>query len=241
MSRCDPQRPTRGRKHDPHLQVVEVFHSLQGEGGLTGVPSVFVRLAGCNLRCVWCDSPYARETSAGRNMRLPDLVRKVCAFSTRFVVLTGGEPMASAGIAPLAAALHARGKHITIETNGTLPPDGIACDLASVSPKLAHAGEHRRRGKARRIRYPVLAAWVDGFAYQLKFVVASPEDVLEVKQVLAGIGRPIPPERVLLMPEGVEPGLLRQREAWLVEACKQTGFRYCRRLHVELFGDRRGV
>jgi 7-carboxy-7-deazaguanine synthase len=226
---------------DPQLQVVELFHSLQGEGRLTGVPSVFVRLAGCNLRCVWCDTAYAREPAAGRAMALSDLLRQVCAFPTRFVVLTGGEPMTSPHIHDLAAALQAQGKHITLETNGTLPPAGIACDLASLSPKLANSSRDPDEDEDLRICLPALRAWIDGFDFQLKFVVSLPADVVEIREILAALDRPVPPERVLLMPEGKESAALQQRDAWLVEVCKEHGFRYCRRLHVDLFGGRRGV
>lgn len=149
--------------------------------------------------------------------------------------------MTAPGVSALATALRERGKHLTIETNGTLPPEGIACDLASVSPKLAHSSAAPREDASQRIRHPALAAWVDGYEYQLKFVVAAPEDLGEIRQVLEAIGRTIPPERVLLMPQETGRDAARGRNAWLVEACKESGFRYCHRLHVELFGDRRGV
>ena len=226
---------------ETQLQVVELFYSVQGEGVLTGVPSVFVRLAGCNLRCVWCDTQHARASDAGRSMALPEVVQQVCAFPTRFVVLTGGEPMTATGLPALAAALQAQGRHVTIETNGTLPPDGVACDLASISPKLRHSSRMPDADAAQRICLSALNAWMCQYPFQLKFVVAEPEDLVEVRQLLRTLERPAPPEQVLLMPQGVDRELLRQRDAWLIDACKEHGYRYCRRLQIELFGARAGV
>ncbi len=223
------------------LQVVELFHSIQGEGRLTGVPSVFVRLAGCNLRCVWCDTAFARTPDAGQSMSLTEIVQQVCAFPTRFVVLTGGEPMTANGIHALAATLQAQGKHVTIETNGTLLPKGISCNLASISPKLRNSLATPDEDLIPRIELPALVAWINTYDFQLKFVVSSPDDVLEIRCILKDLGCPIPPERVLLMPEGTDRSLLHLRDAWLVEVCKTYGYRYCRRLQIELFGAQRGV
>jgi len=225
---------------DLTMQIVELFYSLQGEGRLAGVPSVFVRLAGCNLQCVWCDTAYARDPAAGHPLAVPELVRQVCSFPTRFVVLTGGEPMTAEGIHPLAAALRACGRHITIETNGTVPPEGIACDLASLSPKLAHSSADPGADAADRIQPATLGAWIDAYDYQIKFVVSSPPDLEEVRSILREIGRAVPPERVLLMPEGTDLALLRQQDAWVVDRCRETGFRYCRRLQMDLFGGQPG-
>jgi len=223
------------------LQVVEVFYSLQGEGLLTGVPSVFVRFAGCNLRCTWCDTAYARDDALTKVCSVDELVRQICVFPSRFVVLTGGEPMLAAALPDLAAALRAKGKHLTIETNGTQPPNGIACDLASLSPKLAHSSANPSLDEAIRIQPAILASWAKGYSCQFKFVVASPDDVLEIRRILSAIGDKVPVERVFLMPQRSRKALQPSRDAWLVELCKQTGFAYCHRLHLELFGGRRGA
>src|SRR5687768_4166605 len=122
------------------MLISEIFYSLQGEGELTGVPSVFVRTSGCNLRCTWCDTPYASWNPEGEQQSVAQIVAAVERHPTaHHVVLTGGEPMIAKEIRTLAAELKNRGRHITIETAATVPPDGVACDLASLSPKLLNS------------------------------------------------------------------------------------------------------
>lgn len=231
--------------------IAEVFHSIQGEGELTGVPSVFIRTSGCNLRCVWCDTPYASWNPEGSRRSVADLVAEVARFETaRHVVLTGGEPMIAPEIHALAADLHRLGYHLTIETAATVPPGGIPCDLASLSPKLLNstpdAATHpawRRKHEALRWQPDVVRAWIDrpGGTYQFKFVVSHPGDVDELEAMLASLERDIPRHKVLLMPEGTSLAALRDRAPWLSELCKRRGFRYAHRLHVELYGNVRGT
>ena len=229
--------------------ISEIFHSIQGEGELTGVPSVFVRASGCNLRCSWCDTKYASWHPEGETIPLADIVQRVLAYPSRHCVLTGGEPMVAAEMPALAAQLHSAGRHITIETAGTIPPDGIACDLASLSPKLSNSTPEegaispgwRERHEALRLQPAVLREWIDRYPYQLKFVVESADDVTEIEALLAEIDRPIPPAKVLLMPQGTDMKTIRGRDETLVDVCLRRGYRLCNRLHIELFGNRRGV
>ena len=230
------------------MLISETFYSLQGEGELTGVPSVFIRTAGCNLRCNWCDTPYASWRPEGTERTVDDLVAEACAHPGRHVVLTGGEPMIAKAIHELAAGLRAAQRHITIETAATVAPDGIACDLASLSPKLANSAPDERlpatwreRHEATRWQPEAVRAWVDGYAYQFKFVVSSPADVAELEALLAGLGRDIPAHKVLLMPEATSLEKLRERAVWLGELCKARGYRYAHRLHIELYGNKRGT
>lgn len=230
------------------MLVSEIFHSLQGEGLLMGVPSVFVRTSGCNLRCNWCDTPYASWNPEGTQMTVGEILAEVANYPSRHVVLTGGEPMIAPEIHELAHRLRERGKHITIETAATVPPGDIACDLASLSPKLAHSAPDARlddtwRRKHEELRWQpeVVAAWMAQGEYQLKFVVGREADVAEIERMLKELGRPVPPERVLLMPEGVTHEALREKAGWLGELCKARGYRYCPRLHIELYGNRRGT
>jgi len=237
------------------MLISETFYSIQGEGELTGVPSVFIRTSGCNLRCSWCDTPYASWRPEGTRRSVEDLVAEVRAQPGRHVVLTGGEPMIAPELPALAAALRAAGYHITIETAGTVPPAGVACDLASISPKLANstpsveaAGEAWvARHEATRRRPDVVRAWLESYDYQLKFVASAPADLDEIAGMVAELERGggpalrIPAHKVLVMPEATTLERLRERASWLGEACKARGWRYAHRLHVELYGNRRGT
>jgi 7-carboxy-7-deazaguanine synthase len=231
------------------LFLSEIFYSVQGEGELTGVPSVFVRTSGCNLRCRWCDTKYASWEPEGFQRSVAEVVAAISLHPAKHVVLTGGEPMVAKELPALAAALREAGYHITIETAGTVPPAGIACDLASLSPKLGHStpepGEISRewieRHEADRLQPSVLRKWIENYPYQLKFVVAEAGDLDEIETLLAAIGGPIPPHKVLLMPEGIDQPTLESRRELLVRLCKNKGYRYCERLHVALFGHTRGT
>jgi 7-carboxy-7-deazaguanine synthase len=230
------------------MLIAEIFHSLQGEGRLAGVPSVFVRTSGCNLRCNWCDTPYASWQPEGKQMTAGEIIAEVRRHPARHVVLTGGEPMIAPGIHELAAKLRQRNYHITIETAATIAPGGIACDLASLSPKLKNSAPDARLDEAWREKHETLRwqpdavrAWLEGYDYQLKYVVTRPEDVAEIETLLGQLGREIPRDRVLLMPEGTTVEALRARAGWLAGLCRARGYRYAPRLHIELYGNRRGT
>jgi len=231
------------------MLISEIFHSLQGEGQLDGVPSVFVRTSGCNLRCNWCDTPYASWSPEGKPMEVDEIVAAVVAYPAKHVVLTGGEPMVAPGIHELAFQLQERGYHITIETAATLPPRGIACDLASLSPKLAHSAPDarlddtwRKKHEALRWQPAVVADWIAAVPdYQLKFVVGTEADVLELEGMIRETDCVVPPAKVLLMPEGVTVEALRAKAGWLGDLCKARGYRYAPRLHIELYGNKRGT
>lgn len=230
------------------MLISEIFYSLQGEGELTGVPSVFIRASGCNLRCNWCDTMYASWEPEGTQMSVEEILKKVDSFPARHCVLTGGEPMIARDIHALAAALKQRGLHITIETAATVAPQGIACDLASLSPKLSNSAPDerlpeawRRRHEELRLQPAVIRQWLDACHFQLKFVVTCAADISEIQSLLRELDRPVPPSQVLLMPEGTSVEAIRGREGTLVDLCKQHGYRYCHRLHVQLFGHTRGT
>jgi len=227
------------------VKIAEIFYSIQGEGMLVGTPSVFIRASGCNLRCVWCDTPYASWEPEGEDLALEEILARVARFQPHYVVLTGGEPMIAPDIVPLTEALRQMRLHITVETAGTvyLP---VECHLMSISPKTSNSIPFEREGgrwvamhDRSRIRLDVLKRLIDNYEYQLKFVVAEEEDLIEINDLVRRLRAN--PQRVLLMPEGTDPEVLRDRALWLVELCKQQGYRYSPRLHIELWGNRRGV
>lgn len=224
------------------MKIAEVFYSVQGEGKLVGVPSVFVRTSGCNLRCKWCDTPYTSWTPEGVARTVESLVGEVMAFGAKHVVLTGGEPLIAPESVALTTALRARGLHITVETAGTVFAP-VACDLMSISPKLANSTpEDARWGPVHertRLAMDALTQLMRDYPYQLKFVVAAPADLAEIQHLVSQLGAPA--ENILLMPEGRSSEALRERAAWLVPLCLQHGYRYSPRVHVDIWGDRRGV
>ena len=231
------------------MRISEIFYSIQGEGELTGVPTVFIRTSGCNLRCRWCDTPYASWNPEGEEMSIEDIIKEVKKHPARHCVLTGGEPMVARGIKELAAALRAEGQHITIETAGTVSPEGIACDLASLSPKLSNSTPSPNeidqawieRHEQTRLRPEILRAWLEAGNYQLKFVYTKASDLDEIDALIESIGIPVPASKVLLMPEGTDEAHIASRQMELVSLCTKRGNRYCDRLHIRLFGNTKGT
>ncbi|MGB7762404.1 MAG: 7-carboxy-7-deazaguanine synthase QueE [Bryobacteraceae bacterium] len=223
------------------MKIAELFYSLQGEGALVGVPSVFVRPSGCNLRCAWCDTPYTSWSPEGTELGLDRIVDEVKAHPARHVVITGGEPMIQPEMMPLTVRLRALGLHITIETAGTVFQP-VACDLMSISPKLSNStpgGSFAEPHDRLRIQPGVLLELMARYEYQLKFVVENPADLDEIRALIEALDAPR--ERVILMPEGTEPARLAERGQWLAEICKEEGLRFSPRLHIDLWGSRRGV
>jgi 7-carboxy-7-deazaguanine synthase len=229
------------------VRIAELFHSIQGEGKLVGVPSVFVRASGCNLRCTWCDTPYASWEPEGPDVAVDEIVRQVESFGAKHVVLTGGEPMIMPDIGPLAEAVKSHGHHVTVETAATVFKP-LPLDLASLSPKLSNSTPWDREGgkfaaahERQRINVPVIQQFIDSSRdFQLKFVVSDERDLSEIHALLQRLERWQPTD-VLLMPEGVDTSTLDSRAEWIADVCKRTGFRYCPRLHVYLYGHARGT
>lgn len=228
------------------LRIAEIFSSLQGEGIWVGTPSTFVRVSGCNLRCVWCDTPYASWHPEGPTMTIAQIADAVEAAGIDHVVLTGGEPMLFEPIVMLSHALKDKGHTITVETAGTIYRD-LPCDLMSISPKLANSvpvenAAWRKRHDADRLNFEVLQALIHRYRHQLKFVVnpESGDDLAEIERVLDRIGG-IDPSCVLLMPEGTDSETLHRRAGMLVQPVMKRNWRLTQRLHIDLFGNTKGT
>lgn len=231
------------------VRIVERFVSVQGEGILAGTPSSFVRLTGCNLRCVWCDSPESSWNPTGQRQALEELVQW-CGRGPRHVVVTGGEPLLSPHVGGLTRALAAAGHHVTIETAGTVDQPDLHCELMSLSPKLRHSTPPGPPSLAQRheaLRWnPGVVRALMRFEWQLKFVVrahdeqALSEDVAEIDGMLEDLDAR-DPERVLLMPECIDPEQLTDRYRRISALCCRRGFRLGPRLHITAFGHTPGT
>ncbi|MFI5377241.1 MAG: 7-carboxy-7-deazaguanine synthase QueE [Candidatus Rokuibacteriota bacterium] len=217
-------------------RIAETFYSIQGEGVTAGRPAIFVRLQGCSVGCGWCDTKYSWDPAAGREVTLDGLLDEVAGLPCRRVVVTGGEPLESPLFTPLVGALAGRGYTVEVETSGTLAPPADAPSTIqwNVSVKLAGSGV----AEDRRINASAIRAFLERDAWW-KLVVSEPGELGEVLRLTERFA--LPRGRVLLQPEGLRPEELAARSPWIVEACKAYGFRFSPRLHVLIWGARRGV
>jgi len=222
------------------MQISEIFYSLQGEGFLAGTPSVFVRLAGCPLRCRWCDTKYAWDETAGQHYSIAKIVQTIGQAKSKFVVVTGGEPMINSDLPQLVQKLKQKGKHITIETAGIAFIPALPCDLMSISPKLSNSTpddpELAKIHEDSRLDIAVLRALIDGYSYQLKFVADSEDDLPEIQQTIEEIGN-VDLDKVMLMPQAETRDELLAKSPMVADMCKQTGFAFCHRLQVLLWNS----
>ena len=217
------------------IKVTEIFYSVQGEGINAGVPSVFVRLFGCNLTCDWCDTKYAwhRDFARFDKISATQVVEQICTHGlANNIVFTGGEPaLLQPAIRKIQKLLTERSSDFTfeIETNGTLALEDDFWDTINISPKLKNSGQ---------TPYEVLAhGWPRKSWW--KFVVESANDLPEILALIAKHN--IPPKRILLMPQAQTRQELVTAAPALIELCKLHGFRFAPRLQVFVYCDKAGV
>jgi len=217
------------------IHISEVFLSLQGEGPSAGTPAHFLRLQGCDVGCSWCDTKYSWEASGGREVELDRLWQEAAALGEApLLVVTGGEPLQRPSIATVLEAALARWPRVEVETSGVAPPPLSHPRLAwNVSPKLPSATP-RWSDTWRHAQ-----AWLAEPRATFKLVVVDADDLEQARRLLAEHG--IPHARAMLMPEGMTAETLRERAAWLAGACTRLGLRLSPRLHIWLWGARRGV
>ncbi len=225
------------------MRIAEFFKSVQGEGEFAGTPSVFVRTTGCNLRCSFCDTPYTSWTPEGIQEPWELILEQILSHDCVHVVITGGEPMLQPDVVSLSHALGLAGRFVTIETAGTVDRP-VHADLMSISPKRSNStpddAKWAARHEERRDRPDLLARMTRAYRYQLKYVIDRPGDVDDVDRHIRRIGG-IVPSRVFLMPQGIDADELREKTNWLRPAAKERGYCVSPRLHIELFGNRRGT
>jgi len=228
------------------LPISEIFYSIQGEGLNLGRPSIFIRLYYCNLYCSWCDTKYTwlnqEKAKEGIDYFLMDnevIYKAISSYPANNVVITGGEPLLhQSKLVDLIKLLKTKNYSVEIETNGTIMPKADLIDkvdLFTVSPKLANSGvkyEHR-------IRKDVLKLFSSLENAVFKFVIQEKEDIEEVLSLVKELG--IKNEKIFLMPEGTNPSILLSRSSWLVEICKEFNFKFSPRLHIMIWGNKRGV
>ena len=225
------------------LSVSEIFHSLQGEGYLAGVPSVFLRLAYCNLQCTWCDTKYTWDwvnhdpRKEIKRLRLDQVVEEIAKHPGDHIVVTGGEPLLQKrDLLPLLRHLRSSGYSIEVETAGTLPPGRLLefINVWNVSPKL----ENSENPRSKREIPEVLSLFSQMQNAYFKFVLADRSDIDEVIALVRKYR--VPKSRVFLMPEACDRETLERRSPWVSEMCERNGFRFSSRLQIELWNGLRG-
>lgn len=225
------------------LRVSEIFESVQGEGASAGLPAIFVRLARCNLRCSWCDTPYSwdwqryRYEDEVRRMSVGEVADAVRASGAPRLIVTGGEPMLqAAAVAALLERLPAE-LAVEVETNGTVrpePPLATRVDQWNVSPKLASGGDPARR----RLKPDALASLLATGRAWLKLVLESEREVPELEALLTLTAWPR--ERVLIMPQARTREELAERAPVIERLARELGVGVSPRLHIERWGGERG-
>ncbi|BFP42050.1 7-carboxy-7-deazaguanine synthase QueE [Flavobacteriaceae bacterium GF1] len=242
--------------------VPEIFHSLQGEGKSIGRPSIFIRTSLCNLHCIWCDTDYTwnwkstdfkhkNDRKEGYSkfskedqiieLDTSEIVSIVLGFDCSSIVLTGGEPLIQQfGLVKVMKVLREKPMdyHFEVETNGTIMPTrevDALIDQYNVSPKLKNSGIP----ESLRIKPEPLGFFSKSHKANFKFVVSDKGDIEEILTLMAIYG--IDPNRIYLMSEGTSMDELSEKNNWLVDICKKYNFHFTHRLHIFIWGSKRGI
>jgi 7-carboxy-7-deazaguanine synthase len=224
--------------------ITEQFLTIQGEGRSIGRLAYFIRFAGCNLWCGWCDSMHSVDPKLFSGKAFEIDYSKVPSHC-KLIVLTGGEPTLF-DLIEVREKLLKENKHrqFEVESNGTnfLPLELIEKFNWNISPKLKSSNQKNKTLDEKRLQS--LGRWSE-YAQSheniiFKFVVTSKDDVVEVKSIVNEFK--IPTHLVYLMPEGqTRESQTIERVEWLIDECKLSGFNFSPRLHVIFWGDKRGV
>ncbi|RJR27638.1 7-carboxy-7-deazaguanine synthase QueE [candidate division WWE3 bacterium] len=251
---------SRLKVHDDYLNVAEVFASIQGEGTNTGLPSVFIRLSGCNLHCIWCDTPYTwnwigtlfphRDRETGHNIKYDPEKEVVCmtvndiraeidkilvTYNIHNIVLTGGEPLIqqqSSSFQQLLEGLVLDGFTIEVETNGTVAPTKHTQAFVA-QYNVSPKTSNSNNLVSARYKKNVLETFNSLDNSWFKFVVGSQEDFSEILSIIEDAK--LDHTKILIMPECRSSEELLRTSQLLVDQCKRHGFRFCNRLHVVIF------
>jgi 7-carboxy-7-deazaguanine synthase len=225
------------------MVINEIFYSLQGEGRLAGMPSVFIRLAGCPLRCRWCDTSYAQNPSAGTKFTGEWILEQISRYPAQYIVVTGGEPMTQPKLPDLLKAIRRSGVHITVETSGIMFIKGLPCDLMSICPKLSNSTptdvSQATSHEHLRLNVGVIKDLLKHYPCQLKFVVDQRHDLDEVVRFVEQLPG-VKPESVFLMPQAITREKYLEKSQWIAGYCLSTGFSFGPRLQVMLWPGQKG-
>lgn len=239
-----------------HVSSDGIFYTVQGEGPLIGVPSVFVRLDRCNLRCRWgetlCDASYTSWTPGGYDLHVDELWIRTLGIlrenKCSNLVITGGEPLLQRKVVLRMTELAVQHRiHTTIETNGTIWAPCLA-ELICLSPKLKSStpfgSKYEKMHAENRWDPEAIRQWMNSLThnYYFKFVIDRDSDIDEVLTMLSEVDQKLPdPQHVVFMPQGITTEELWIRGRWVAEKCKQLGVRFSSRLQVDLYGNRAGT
>jgi 7-carboxy-7-deazaguanine synthase len=240
-----------------HLVLADekIFHTIQGEGKFIGYPSSFIRMSRCNLRCSWknedgtitkCDTPHTSFNPEINEIKIENIVSEIAQEGFNHVVVSGGEPFFQRGVTELINSLVDNGHYVTVETNGTIYRPNKA-QFLSISPKLSSSCADVISGhnhNNHRLNFDTLETMITNHSFQFKFVINTEseiDEILEIKRALferTGIDIN---DHIWLMPQGINGQQLDFKLEWIAEVCKQFEWKMTDRMHIRIWGSKKGV